>query len=165
MGSFDDHTLRILYILVVSVIVWSAVQVLTKSFVVSISVGTAKGKRLRTLTNLVKSAASVVIVSVGFVMVLQEVGFNIAPLIASAGIAGLAIGFGAQSLVKDVIAGFFILVEDQLDEGDEVEISGKKGVIKKITLRTIWLKDKDGALHVVPNGSITIVSNFSKNKS
>jgi len=165
MGSFDDHTLRILYILVVSVIVWAAVQVLTKSFVVSISVGTAKGKRLRTLTNLVKSAASVVIVSVGFVMVLQEVGFNIAPLIASAGIAGLAIGFGAQSLVKDVIAGFFILVEDQLDEGDEVEISGKKGVIKKITLRTIWLKDKDGALHVVPNGSITIVSNFSKNKS
>jgi len=165
MGSFDDHTLRILYILVVSVIVWSAVQVLTKSFVVSISVGTAKGKRLRTLTNLVKSAASVVIVSVGFVMVLQEVGFNIAPLIASAGIAGLAIGFGAQSLVKDVIAGFFILVEDQLDEGDEVEISGKKGVIKKITLRTIWLKDKDGALHVVPNGSITIVSNFSKNKN
>ena len=165
MGSFDDHTLRILYILVVSVIVWSAVQVLTKSFVVSISVGAAKGKRLRTLTNLVKSAASVVIVSVGFVMVLQEVGFNIAPLIASAGIAGLAIGFGAQSLVKDVIAGFFILVEDQLDEGDEVEISGKKGVIKKITLRTIWLKDKDGALHVVPNGSITIVSNFSKNKS
>jgi len=165
MGSFDDHTLRILYILVVSVIVWSAVQVLTKSFVVSISVGTAKGKRLRTLTNLVKSAASVVIVSVGFVMVLQEVGFNIAPLIASAGIAGLAIGFGAQSLVKDVIAGFFILVEDQLDEGDEVEISGKKGVIKKITLRTIWLKDKDGTLHVVPNGSITIVSNFSKNKN
>jgi len=165
MGSFDDHTLRILYILVVSVIVWAAVQVLTKSFVVSISVGTAKGKRLRTLTNLVKSAASVVIVSVGFVMVLQEVGFNIAPLIASAGIAGLAIGFGAQSLVKDVIAGFFILVEDQLDEGDEVEISGKKGVIKKITLRTIWLKDKDGALHVVPNGSITIVSNFSKNKN
>jgi len=165
MGSFDDHTLRILYILVVSVIVWAAVQVLTKSFVVSISVGTAKGKRLRTLTNLVKSAASVVIVSVGFVMVLQEVGFNIAPLIASAGIAGLAIGFGAQSLVKDVIAGFFILVEDQLDEGDEVEISGKKGVIKKITLRTIWLKDKDGTLHVVPNGSITIVSNFSKNKN
>jgi len=157
--------LRILYILVVSVIVWAAVQVLTKSFVVSISVGTAKGKRLRTLTNLVKSAASVVIVSVGFVMVLQEVGFNIAPLIASAGIAGLAIGFGAQSLVKDVIAGFFILVEDQLDEGDEVEISGKKGVIKKITLRTIWLKDKDGTLHVVPNGSITIVSNFSKNKN
>jgi len=165
MGSFDDHTLRILYILVVSVIVWAAVQVLTKSFVVSISVGAAKGKRLRTLTNLVKSAASVVIVSVGFVMVLQEVGFNIAPLIASAGIAGLAIGFGAQSLVKDVIAGFFILVEDQLDEGDEVEISGKKGVIKKITLRTIWLKDKDGTLHVVPNGSITIVSNFSKNKN
>ena len=165
MGSFDEHTLRILYVVVVTIIVWVAVQVLAKSFIVSISAGATKGKRLRTLTNLVKSAASVVIVSVGFVMVLQEVGFNIAPLIASAGIAGLAIGFGAQSLVKDVIAGFFILVEDQLDEGDEVEISGKKGVIKKITLRTIWLKDKDGALHIVPNGSITTVSNFSRNKS
>ena len=95
-------------------------------------------------------------------MIVRELGFDIAPLLASAGIAGLAIGFGAQTLVKDLLAGAFILIENQFDEGDEVEISDKKGIVEKITLRTVWLKDKEGALHIIPNGSIAMVSNFSK---
>jgi small conductance mechanosensitive channel len=159
---FTEVNLRILTIFIVAFVAWLVIQTLTKSFVLAVSVGTPRGKRLRTLTNLVKSTASVVIVTIATFMILQEVGFNVAPLLASAGVVGLAVGFGAQTLVKDVISGFFLLVEDQFDEGDEVEISGKKGVVKKITLRTIWLEDKEGTMHIIPNGTITMISNFSK---
>ena len=165
MDIWSAQNLRILIIVFIAFFAWAIVQLLTKGFVSSILVGSERGKRLRTLTNLVKSSASIVIAAVAVVMVLQEMGFNIAPLIASAGIVGLAIGFGAQTLVKDVIAGAFILIENQFDEDDEVEISGKRGTVVKITLRTVTIKDKEGAAHIIPNGSITIVSNFSKNKN
>ena len=104
MDIWSAQNLRILIIVFIAFFAWAIVQLLTKGFVTSILVGSERGKRLRTLTNLVKSSASIVIAAVAAVMVLQEMGFNIAPLIASAGIVGLAIGFGAQTLVKDVIA-------------------------------------------------------------
>jgi small conductance mechanosensitive channel len=155
---------RILGIAVVTVFLWLLVNVFSKSLVNAVVVSALSGKRLKTLTSLVRAALSVFILVIGLFMVLGELGLNIGPLLASAGILGLAVGFGAQTLVKDVISGIFLLLEDQFDEGDEIEISGKKGQVAKITLRTVWLRDEEGAMHIIPNGAITLVSNFSKKK-
>src|SRR4030067_3404628 len=160
--GLDISTSRIIFIIVVAVGAWAATQLLTKGFVVAISTATPTGKRLKTLTDLIKGAVSTLIIAIAGFMILEEFGFNLAPLIASAGIVGLAIGFGAQALVKDIISGAFLLAENQFSEGDEVEISGKRGKVEKITLRTVRIRDTDGTLHTIPNGSITMVSNFSK---
>jgi small conductance mechanosensitive channel len=90
---------------------------------------------------------------------------NIEPLLASAGIAGLAIGFGAQALVKDVINGFFILIEDQFQVGDVIRVAGVSGKVEEITMRRTLLRDADGTLHVVPNGAIQLVSNTTRDWS
>ena len=160
--GLDISTSRIVFVIVIGLFAWLATQLLTKGFVIAVSTGTPTGKRLTTLTGLIKAALSVLIIAIAGFMILEEFGFNLAPLIASAGIVGLAIGFGAQALVKDIISGAFLLVENQFSEGDEVEISGKRGKVEKITLRTVRIRDKDGTLHTIPNGSITMVSNFSK---
>lgn len=161
----DERTLKLIFILIVSLIIWLVLQLLTRTIVVGISEGTPRGRRLRTLSGIVKATVSTLVLAIAAFEALSVVGFDIAPLLASAGVVGLAIGFGAQTLVKDVISGFFLLIEDQFDNGDEIEIAGKKGVVEKITLRTVWIRDKDDALHIVPNGSITVVSNFSRTKS
>ncbi len=153
---------RAFVIFVAAIIFWVLTQLFSKTFISSITAGASSGKRLRTLNSLVRTVASTAILVVAAFMIVRELGFDIAPLIASAGIAGLAIGFGAQTLVKDIFAGAFILIENQFDEGDEVEISEKRGEVTKITLRTVSIKDKDGALHIIPNGSIKMVTNFSK---
>jgi small conductance mechanosensitive channel len=94
--------------------------------------------------------------------ILSEVGVDIAPILASAGIVGLAVGFGAQNLVRDVISGFFIVFEDQVRVGDVATINGTGGVVERITLRTIILRDMTGTVHVFPNGTITTLSNLTK---
>ena len=158
----DISTSRIIFIALVTLVAWIGTQLLTRGLVVAISTGTPTGKRLKTLTDLIKAAVSTLIIAIAGFMILEEFGFNLAPLIASAGIVGLAIGFGAQALVKDIISGAFLWAENQFSEGDEVEISGKRGKVEKITLRTVRIRDTDGTLHTIPNGSITMVSNFSK---
>jgi len=95
-------------------------------------------------------------------MILSEVGINITPLIAGFGIAGLAVGFGAQSLVRDIIAGLFILLENQYSVGDWVQIAGIGGGVEEINLRRTVLRDFDGTVHTVPNGEIRVASNFTK---
>jgi small-conductance mechanosensitive channel len=103
-----------------------------------------------------------VIVFVAALEILSLLGLNLGPLLASAGIAGLAIGFGAQTLVKDFINGFFILLENQYDIGDNVRIAGVKGIVEDMTLRRTVLRDEDGTVHVVPNSEIKIVSNTTR---
>jgi small-conductance mechanosensitive channel len=108
---------------------------------------------------------SLVTVSVGFVailMVLRELSIDIVPILTGAGIAGLAIGFGAQNLVRDVISGFFLILEDQVRLGDLARINGVSGTVEQINLRTIILRDADGAVQVFPNGTITALANLSK---
>ena len=95
-------------------------------------------------------------------MVLREIGVDIAPLLAVAGLGGLAIGFGAQNLVRDVITGFFLLAEDQIRVGDIVEAGGKSGEVVSLGLRTVRMRALDGTLHIIPNGNITTVSNMTK---
>ena len=103
--------------------------------------------------------------SVGFVailMLLRELSIDVLPILTTAGIAGLAVGFGAQNLVRDVISGFFLILEDQVRVGDLVRINNVAGIVEQINLRTIVLRDDEGAVQVFPNGTITTLANLSK---
>lgn len=119
-------------------------------------------KRRETISHvLLRTMDMLVIVVVGF-MVLSELGFDLAPLLASAGIVGIALGFGAQSLVKDIVAGVFILLENQYGKGDVVQIAGVSGMVEDINLRRTVLRDLEGVVHSVPNGEIRIASNLTR---
>lgn len=124
--------------------------------------GPMESKRADTLTQVIRDLARVVILGVGGMMVLSEVGVDLKPLLAAAGLGGLAIGFGAQSLVKDVISGFFILLENSIRVGDVVEIAGVGGLVEEVKLRTIVLRDETGSVHVIPNGTINTVKNMTQ---
>jgi moderate conductance mechanosensitive channel len=120
------------------------------------------GKRANTLGTLLRTIAIVAILLVAIMMVLSEIGVQIGPMIAALGIGGLAIGFGAQNLVRDVISGFFIIIENQIRVGDVVNINGKGGVVELITLRIVRLRDLHGSVHYIPHGQITAVTNMTK---
>ena len=105
------------------------------------------------------------IVGVAVLMILRELGVDIAPVLAGAGILGLAVGFGAQTLVRDIISGFFLILEDQVRVGDVAAINGQGGLVEAINLRTIVLRDFEGVVHVFPNGAITTLANRSKDFS
>jgi small conductance mechanosensitive channel len=119
-------------------------------------------RRIATLERVFGYVASVVIWVVTIMLVLSELGISIAPILATAGVAGLAVGFGAQSLVKDYFTGFVMLVENQIRVGDLIEVAGKTGAVEELTLRYVRLRDFSGAVHFVPNGIITSVSNMSR---
>lgn len=125
----------------------------------------AQIKRAYTLTHIVRDVARIVIFFAGVMMILSEIGIDLGPLLAAAGLGGLAIGFGAQSLVKDLISGFFILLENSVRVGDVVEVAGVSGLVEEIELRTIRLRDLSGNVHVVPNGVIDKVKNMTKDYS
>lgn len=121
-----------------------------------------RAQQVRTLAGVITSVGVFIILFLAVLQILSILGFNLAPLLASAGIAGLAIGFGAQALVHDVINGFFILLEDQFNIGDTVRIAGVKGTVEGMSLRRTSLRDDDGTIHMVPNSQITIVSNMTR---
>ncbi len=122
-------------------------------------------KRTQTLGSIVGYVLNIGILIATAMMVLGELGIKIGPVLAGAGIAGLAVGFGAQSLVKDIISGFFILLEDQIREGDVVQVGGQGGLVEKVSLRTTRLRDLAGNVHFVPNGKIEVVTNKTKDFS
>lgn len=125
------------------------------------SITTLREKRGRTISQLLRSVGRVVIVTIAILMTFN-VFINIAPILAGAGILGLAVSFGAQSLVKDVISGFFFLVENQFAVGDVIEAAGRGGVVERMTMRVVVLRDLDGSMHVIPNGEIKVVSNKTR---
>src|SRR5712691_7324170 len=122
-------------------------------------------QQVRTVASVITSISVFVIFFIAALEVLSVLGFNLGPMLASAGIAGLAIGFGAQTLVHDFINGFFILLENQYDIGDIVRIAGVKGTVERMSLRQTVLRDEDGTLHIVPNSTIQIVSNTTRDWS
>jgi len=122
-------------------------------------------KRTKTLSSVIRHVLSITIFIVALVAVLGELGIEIGPVIAAAGVVGLAVGFGAQSLVKDVISGFFILLEDQIHVGDWVQIAGKTGVVERINLKMTVLRDLHGNVHFIPNGTIDVVTNMTREYS
>ncbi len=122
-------------------------------------------KRINTLINIIRRVFIIVLWLVFFMLLLQKFGVNIGPILASVGILGLAIGFGAQELVRDFITGFFILLENQIRTGDVAVINGTGGLVERIELRTITLRDFSGTVHVFQNGKISSLSNMTKDWS
>lgn len=116
-------------------------------------------KRIETLVRLLRQASGIVIGVVVLLLALREIGLDITPILASAGIVGLAVGFGAQNLVRDVITGFFMILEDQVRVGDVAIVNGTGGVVERVGLRTIVLRDGEGVVHTFPNGSISTLAN------
>jgi len=118
--------------------------------------------RLMTIENVAVTSLRAIVLSVAGFMLLAMLGYNLAPIIASVGVAGLAISLGAQSLIKDFISGFLIVIENQFGLGDFVEIGPVRGTVESINLRTVTLRGYSGGLNIIPNGEVRIVTNFSR---
>jgi small conductance mechanosensitive channel len=162
-----------LKVVIIALIAHALVRItalLVRRFEHEMSVGTnldaiERGKRARTLGTVVQNAITVLVVGVALLMVLAQFGLDITPALTTAGIAGLAVGFGAQTLVRDIISGFFLILENQVRVGDAAAINGVEGIVEAINLRTIVLRDIEGTVHVVPNGGINTLANRSKDFS
>ena len=122
----------------------------------------AREQRARTAAKLVRNLGRAVLTVVGVLMVLNQLDFNISPLLASAGVVGLAVSFGSQSLVRDFVTGFFLQLEHQFALGDVIRIGSVEGTVENITLRLVYLRDATGALHIIPNGQIAQVTNLTR---
>lgn len=165
----EEFIRRLIAVAVIWVLAYGArrvVKIIARRIIAAVDDGddstfTEAEQRGHTLAQLVKSFGTVLITSLALLATL-DVFVDIGPLLAGAGILGLAFSFGAQSLVKDVISGFLILMENQFVVGDVIEVAGKSGVVERMTLRIVVLRDVEGAMHVIPNGQITTVSNRTR---
>ncbi|MBC8274163.1 MAG: mechanosensitive ion channel family protein [Chloroflexi bacterium] len=164
-----EHGTRILLIIAVAVALYYIlrhfVPIMVKKTVSRTMVGkgkTAIKKRNTTLSNIFIETGMVFVGVVAIFMIISELGINIAPALAGLGIAGIAVGFGAQSLVKDLFNGVLILLEDHYGVGDYVHIAGIDGLVEDVTLRRTVLRDLDGTVHSIPNGEIGVASNYTK---
>lgn len=119
-------------------------------------------RRIETLMNVFRHATNIVTVGIAILLTLGTIGISVTPILATAGVAGIAIGFGAQSLVKDFFTGLFLLLENQVREGDMIEAAGKSGWVERVTLRHTRIRDYDGSVHFIPNSMITTVTNRSR---
>jgi small conductance mechanosensitive channel len=158
------QTLRIIAILVLAWILQALAARLIRIFrkYMARRTGGDEIARIETLARVFRNAAVIVIFLVAGTLVLGELGISIAPILATAGVAGIAIGFGAQSLIKDFLGGFFILLDDQIREGDVVQVAGLGGLVEEVTLRYVRLRDFEGHVHFVPNGEIKTVTNRTR---
>ncbi len=157
--------LRILLILALAWVLIAVLQKLVRVARVRIAArlqGEGAAQRAQTIGRAIRYLVALVIGALALMMVLAEVGISLAPILGAAGVVGLAVGFGAQSLVKDYFTGFFLLFEDQIRTGDVVKIAEIGGLVEDITLRHVRLRDYDGTVHFVPNSLITTVSNMSR---
>jgi small-conductance mechanosensitive channel len=166
------HGTHILIILVVGAVLWFVLNKFLPRIVRRVVTQTGykeskEGleKRMNTLLSIFKGMARVVIVIVVIIMVLDEVGVPVAPVLAGFGIVGVAVGFGAQYLIRDLIAGIFIIMENQYRVGDVVKVADIAGLVEYITLRKTVLRDLDGIVHHVPNGEIKTASNYTRHFS
>jgi small-conductance mechanosensitive channel len=154
-GSVISAALIIVVCIVLHVVVASWVE-----YRLNTSIGKTPTAREKTLLNLFKNAFTIALVVFGLMLALAQIGVNIAPLLAGAGVIGLAIGFGAQKLVQDIITGIFIQFENIMNEGDVVEAAGRSGVVEKLTIRSVTIRDMSGTVHLIPFSSVDQVSNM-----
>ena len=119
-------------------------------------------KRAATVSSVLKSGTNIALIGLGIVFTLEILGIDVRPLIAGAGIAGVALGFGAQGLIKDALSGMFILAENQISVGDTVQVAGVTGVVERVKVRSVTLRDGEGRVHYVPSGEIRLVTNLSQ---
>lgn len=122
-------------------------------------------KRVQTLSRHLQKTLAIIVTVMAGLMILRELEIDITPVLTGAGIAGLAIGFGAQTLVRDVISGFFLIVEDQVRVGDVVAVNGQGGLVEEVNMRTLVLRDEKGVVHIFPNGEVKTLANMSKDFS
>ncbi|HTI84604.1 MAG TPA: mechanosensitive ion channel domain-containing protein [Acetobacteraceae bacterium] len=150
--------------LLLSVAVWEAVNASIQRHLTRLTqeAQVARSARLRTLLPLLRSSLLITIIIVAGMMVLSEIGVNIGPLLAGAGIIGVAIGFGSQKLVQDLITGIFLLLENAMQVGDSVTVSGLSGTVENLSVRTIRLRASDGSVHIIPFSSVTSVTNVNR---
>lgn len=159
-GSIVSAALIIMVCVILYVVVASWVE-----YRLNTTIGKAPTPREKTLLNLFKNAFTIALVVFGLMLALAQIGVNIAPLLAGAGVIGLAIGFGAQKLVQDIITGIFIQFENVMNEGDVVEAAGKSGVVEKLTIRSVTIRDMSGTVHLIPFSSVDQVSNMVRGYS
>ena len=167
---FMEHGLFVLLIVAIAYLVYRLLRSFLPNIVESSMSARGKGKkaredlarRVQTLSGALTTVAAIIVVLTAAFMVLSEIGVDVTPLLATAGVAGIAIGFGAQSLIKDIVVGLFILSEDQYNKGDVVKVAGITGLVEDVTLKRTILRDLDGIVHSVPNGEITTASNYTK---
>ena len=167
---FLDAGLRIVVIAIGAYFVIRIGSAAARRFEREMSRGTGlnvveRTKRAQTLGRLLQKALSVLVIGIAGLMILRELSVDITPALTGAGIAGLAIGFGAQTIVRDVISGFFLILEDQCRVGDVAVVNGQGGLVEEVNLRTIVLRDEEGTVHVFPNGEVKTLANKSKDFS
>ena len=159
-----DKPARILLILLLAAIALQAIHRIIphlREAVVARQGNREHGLRIRTLSRVVRYVLTVIVSVVTGLLILGEFGISVAPILGAAGVVGIAVGFGAQSLVKDYFTGFFLLLENQIRIGDVVEAGGKAGLVEELTLRYLRLRDYSGNVHYIPNGNISVVTNMS----
>jgi len=161
-----DSGLRVLLIAAVAFALVRIVTVGVQRFEHDVNFGTGldaleRAKRARTLGGVLSSVTTVVVLLIAVLMILREFRVDISPALTGAGIVGIALGFGAQSLVKDLIGGFFLILDNQIRVGDVAIINGTAGLVEAINLRTTTLRDEEGTVHIFPNGGITTLANRS----
>jgi small conductance mechanosensitive channel len=165
-GFFRHQVPRILAILLVAFILSRLLKLLARHLSELSNrqnlPSAVRSQQIRTFSSVIYSIGMFIILFIAAMQILALLGVNMGPLLASAGVAGLAIGFGAQTLVKDFINGFFILAENQYDIGDTIRIAGVQGVVETMTLRRTVLRDADGTVHTVPSSNIQVVSNLTR---
>ena len=168
LGEWQDLAVTVLHVLIILVLSWLALRLSRKALVrlrlhmQQDENDLERNKRLKTLEQVFRYVIAVIITLITGMLVLSEMGISIAPILATAGVLGIAIGFGAQSLVKDYFNGLFLLLENQVRQGDVVEVAGKGGLVEEMTLRYIRLRDYEGSVHYIPNGTIDTVTNRSR---
>src|SRR3954462_2098391 len=161
-----DSGLKVVLITVVAFAIIRVIGVGVQRFEHDINFGTGldaleRAKRARTLGGVLSSVTTIVVIAIAGVMILDEAGVNPSPVLTGAGILGVALGFGAQTLVRDLIGGFFLILENQVRVGDVVAMNGIGGLVEAINLRTTILRDEEGTVHVIPNGAVTTLANRS----
>lgn len=164
-----DSVLKVgLRIALILIAAWWAIAVMQRAIkALRIRIATRFGdreavQRAATLGRVFRYMTAVAISLVAGMLILSEIGISVAPILGAAGVAGLAVGFGAQALVKDYFTGFFLLLENQIRQGDVVQLGDHAGSVEEVTLRYVRLRDYDGRVHFVPNGTITSVINMSR---
>lgn len=166
--EFEDGVSAALHVALVLALAWigwkacSRLMRAARERLVARAAGPDAANRVETMTQVLRYAVAAAFVIVTGMLVLDQVGVAIAPLVATAGVAGIALGLGLQSLMKDYFAGVVLLIEDQIRKGDVIEVAGKAGLVEQMTLRYVRVRDYDGNVHFVPNGLITTVTNLSR---
>ena len=168
--NFAESALRIILVIVAGYIITKVIKVAVRhleAILIRLGEGAedvpgAVSKRVTTLMNVLRTISVVVIWGVVVVVSLEQIGLAVGPILAAAGVLGLAVGFGAQNLVRDVISGFFLILENQVRVGDVAIINGTGGLVESVTFRTVVLRDLSAVVHVIPNGAITSLSNMTK---